>query len=497
MSINIRLMCAGLCALALVFCACHEEKDLGSPEIFQQNATKLYFGDCDPFTADQEATDLVFDANDACTIPIEFYWYSAGSWYSNTFRVQPGTYYEGCHLAFTRDQADVGQAAVFRVTFTGLAVQFTGRVEIPVGQTIVVTDLFEQGTVTLPADSLVKIFIQINDSTGHGRLITNFGTGSYVMTGADQGTVCRFEINLGLAQGLGHPNQGVTFSYANAAYEVVPTLAWDFTGGASLLVGPVLLFGPKYGVAYLTAQSGGCCDTASFWALPGIIYDETTIATLSGYALDGFVSDGDSVWLWGVVSNTGDSLTPYQVRVSTLSDTMLFTHPLHTSSYITGLFYDHTNNLIWIVQGITDTAWGYTTTGVLDTLVSFNDIPGEGLYRGRWLRTTGTDRFYRETELLPLTGGSPVPMGTYPIELSRSFSGGAGVGYPGFANEDLWTINIFDSTGQWIARQPIHVEQNVTVYDVRAYSSDRSVVYALYGTSSSIGTFTQVRTLHP
>ena len=496
-------LCAGLAALALLLSACWEDKGPGAPDLFPPNATKLYFGDCDPFTPDQESTDLVFDASDACTGNIDFpFWYAgiSAQWNSNAFRVQPGTYYEGCHLRFVRDMADAGETAVLYVAFDGLAVSFLRRVEIPVRETSFIADLFEEGTVTLPADTLTAISVQITDSSGSVALDPSYGVGSYVMTGADQATVCRFEIDLGLAHGLGHPNQGVNFAYLNTVYEIAETLAWDFTGGASVLPGPVLQFGPRYGVAYLTAESGGCRDSASFWSLPGRLLEETTLATMDSFFYQ-FISDGDSVWLWQVVSNTGDSLTPYRVRITSRDGSLRFTHPVHGFHQISGLFYDQTRDLIWILQTTyvgPDTAWGYTTTGVLDTFVSFYNIPQEGLYRSQWLQTTAIGTFFRETELLPLNGGPAVSSNTYPIELTRQFSGGAGTGYPGFAAEDSWTINVFDSLGNWSARQRVNPpQQGETIYDVRVFSSDRRIVYALYTYTASYAYYVYIRVLHP
>ena len=504
MRLTVASLCAGLAALALLLSACREDKSLGVPEIFAPNATKLYFGDCDPFTPDQESSDLMYDPSDACGGYIEFppWWVgTTAEWKSNAFRVQPGTFYEGCHLVFGRDMADAGQITVFRVTFTGLAVQFTRRVEMPVGETSATVDFFEQGTVSLPADTLVRISVQIVDSTGYGALNASSGVGSYVMTGADQATVCRFKIDLGLAQGLGHPNQGVNFSYLNTVYEIAETLAWDFTGGAHVLDGPVLQFGPRYGVAYLTAEAGGCRDSAAFWSRPSRAYLEETLATLSDYWWSGFVSDGDSVWLWQVVSNIGDTVTPYRVRVAHRDSSLLFSHPLHDGFLNSGgLVYDQTNHLIWIIQsGWTgqDTAWGYTVSGTLVSIVVFDDIPSEGLYRGQWLRTTAVGTFFRETELLPLYGGPAAASNTYPVELTRRFSGGAGVGYPGFAAEDAWTINLFDSLGNWFARQRVNPPSGETIYDVRVFSSDLRIVYALYTYAAPCTYYVHVRVLHP
>jgi hypothetical protein len=500
------LLCGLLVSLALVLSACQENKGMDNPEMFAPNATKLYFGDCDPFTLDQESTDLVYDPADACSGNIDFparYQDSTAQWYSNAFRVQPGTYYEGCHLVFARNMADAGEISVFDVTFDGLAVHFTQRVEMPVGQTRFTADLFRQGTVSLPTDSFVKVSIGIKNSSGRGALDPSVGTGSYVMTGADQGSICRFEIYLGLAQGLGHPNQGVNFEYLYANGEITDTLAWDFTGGAQILDGPVLLFGPRFGVAYLTAESGGCSDSASFWSLPAAMYEQQTLVTLPAIQWwSGFVSDGDSVWLWQIVANPGDTLTPYRVRVAHLDSSLFFSHPLHTPvPFIDGLFYDETNDLIWVVQSSyvnQDSAWGYTTSGVLREVVSFPDIPTEGLYCGQWLHTTEINRYFRAVERYPLTGGAATSTNIYPIELTRRFSGGAGVGYPGFAAEDLWTVNMFDSLGNWIARQRVNVENaGETVYDVQVFSSDRRVVYALYTYTASYEFYVHVRVLHP
>jgi hypothetical protein len=502
MKTTVLLLFGTLAALAVLLSACSADKGPGAPDLFASNATKLYFSDCDPFTPDQESTDLVFDASDACTGNIEFpFWFGSigAEWKSNAFRVQPGTYYEGCHLRFVRNMTDAEEALVLHVAFNGLAVSFLRRIEIPVRETSLVVDLFEEGTVTLPAGTMAVISVQITDSSGSVALDPSYGVGSYVMTGADQATVCRFEIDLGLAHGLGYPNQGVNFAYVNAVSAITDTLAWDFTAGARLLPGPVLQFGPRFGVAYLTAESGGCLDSASFWSLPGEVLEETTLASMDSFWYQ-FISDGDSVWLWQMVSNTGDSLTPYRVRITSRDGLLRFTHPVHGFHQIRGLFYDQTRDLIWILQttytGL-DTAWGYTTTGVLDTFVSFSNIPQEGLYRGQWLQTTATGTFFRETELFPLNGGPAVSSNTYPIELTRQFSGGAGVGYPGFAAEDSWTINVFDSLGNWFARQRVNAPQGETIDDVRALSSDRRIVYALYTYNASYTHWVHVRVLHP
>ena len=479
------LFCTGLTALALLCSACREDKGMGPPELFPQNATKLYFGDCDPFTPDQESTDLVNDASDACTGYIDFpSWYagSAAEWYSNAFRVQPGTYYEGCHLVFARDMADAGEVTEFRVTFNGLAAQFTDTVKIPLGETSLTVDLFEEGTVSLPADSFVSISVQITDVAGRGALNPYYGAGSYVITGADQATVCRFEIDLGLAQGLGHPNQGVNFSYRNALSEITDSLAWDFTGGARVLEGPILQFGPHYGVAYLTAESGGCHDTASFWAPPGGPYRDDLLERVAShdYFPWGWVSDGNTVWWWDVAANDSSSPAPGRLRLMYVTQWPFIEHPLYHLAGGFYVLYDETNDLIWIVcltSAGADSAWGYTPDGVLDTSVSFEGIPVEAMYQGQWLHTTGESVFFLEAELVPLGGGSPVPLNPCPIELARRFAGGAGVGYPGVAGYDHWSINVFDSLGNWIAREPVTVNQYEYVQTVRILASGRRVIY--------------------
>jgi hypothetical protein len=484
MRTTVVLLCLGLAALAVLLSACWEDKGPGAPDLFPPNATKLYFGDCNPFTPDQESTDLVFDASDACTGNIEFPRFGGVSarWNSNAFRVQPGTYYEGCHLRVVRDMADAGGVEVLYVAFDGLAVSFLRRVEIPVRETSLIVDLFEEGTVTLPADTMAAISVQITDSIGGVALDPSYGVGSYVMTGADQATVCRFEIDLGLAQGLGHPNQGVNFAYLNAVSEIRDTLAWDFTGGARVLPGPVLLFGPRYGVAYLTAESGGCHDTASFWAPPGTLLRDEMLERLTtlDFSPWGFVSDGNTVWWWDRVANGNDTLAPWMVRVLYLTQWPLIEHPVYHTTADISVLYDETRDLIWIVYPVTsggDSAWGYTTSGVLDTAVALGNVPIETMYLGGWLYTTVVDVFFRRAELVPLTGGTPIPLGPYPIELTRQFAGGAGVGYPGVAGYGPYSINVFDSLGNWIARQPVTVNPDEYVLTVGILAAGHRVIY--------------------
>jgi hypothetical protein len=71
------------------------------------------------------------------------------------------------------------------------------------------------------------------------------------------------------------------------------------------------------------------------------------------------------------------------------------------------------------------------------------------------------------------------------------------VGYPGFAAEDAWTINLFDSLGNWFARQRVNPPSGETIYDVRVFSSDLRIVYALYTYAAPCTYYVHVRVLHP
>ena len=200
-----------------------------------------------------------------------------------------------------------------------------------------------------------------------------------------------------------------------------------------------------------------------------------------------YVSDGVTVWYWEVTSEEIDTTFIHLVRISYLTHWPFIEHPVCNAQYSTfAVLYDDANALIWILKdspSTTDTAWGYTTGGILDTIVSLTNIAVDAIYHGQWLHNTSEDVFFRRAELIPFTGGSSTPIGPFPVELTRQFAGGAGVGYPGVANYNAWTINVFDTLGNWIARQPIPISGDEVVYGAKVLVAGRRVIYQVRSTN--------------
>jgi hypothetical protein len=475
-----------LIALLLSVTGCRQDKAVGPAPVFPDNGTRLYFADCEPWLEDQESTDLVPDPADACNQNITFYPEEASTppsiWRSNVFRPSAGTVTEGYHLVFTRSSESASQLTVFTVVLTGLATQFTRRIEFPLGETTTIIEVTQTGTVSLPEDSIGTVALQIQDSVGVATLSSSSVAGSFVYTGVESSYLCQFEVDLGLSHGIGQPNGALNIGFLHTSGPVQCTMAWDFTGGASLS-GTLFVFGPRYGVAYAVGLSGGCVDTAAFWAPPPsqALRDDTlgTFA-LTDYWNRHFLSDGNTLWVWDDVPLPPDSAVPRRVRVAYRTEWPIIQHPVWDRFGQVNVAYDQTRDRIWIVESSSsssDTAWGYMTTGQLDTVVVSDAIPSGVLYRGQWVQVTDTNAFVTEVDLIPFEGGAGVRLGEYPTGIVRSFAGGAGYGLPGVAEYASWSVNTFDVQGFWVGRYPVTVGANEHVNNIEVLTAEEMVVY--------------------
>lgn len=483
------LAAAGLLATCVSGC---RESSVTPFDLFPSGGTRLYIAECSPLTwqgRDREAVTLVPDPADACNSNI--YFYASGQtavWQSNHFRVAAGSLTEGAHLVFHRDANQAGVVTVVAVNYVGLSVAFQRQLELPVGETVSSVDLFESGEITAGGDSgTVELSMAV--LSGSATLNTYTNTGTYVQVGVERSSLCEFEIDLGLAQGIGQPGSGVNFFYRNATGEIVPSLFLDFTRGGHL-DGTIFFFGPQYGIAYLAAESGGCRDTARFTAsAPAQGYRVDTLETVYRGNL---LSDGNHVWFWEDRFLSEDSLACRSLNILHTNEWPLIAHPIYGCDNPVVAYCDVSSARFWIVERSflsPDTAWGYTLTGSRDTTIIAETIPDGFLYHSHWLNVTGTDRYTRTVSAAPFSGGAATLLGTYPADLTETFGGGAGIGYPGALGYEHWSVNVFDDDANWIARYPVQSGLLVLI-GVTLLSADDAIVYVAH-----IGNQLQVRAL--
>ncbi|MBU0508512.1 hypothetical protein KKH27_06740 [bacterium] len=443
--------------------------------------TRLYFADCEPFPWQgrySENVTLVPDPQDACNSNIPFFYGYSAVWRSNSFRVAPGTISEGVHLVFHRNTEQAAVATSIDVAYGGIAVNIQRQLDLPIGEAVSVMDLLESGEISGSGDT-AAVTLTMTLVSGAATLNVNIGSGSYVQVGVERTGLCEFVIDLGLAGGVGQPGSGVTFTYAHAAGNVQAALFEDFTRGAHV-DGSTFFFGPKYGIAYLTAESDLCRDTAAFVAMaPAQGFRMDTLATvLRGNLL----SDGDHVWFWEDQYLPDDSLARRNIRILHETELPLLSHPIYTRVDPVIVYYDGLSSRFWIIQrsgSAPDTAWGYTISGSLDTLVVAASIPTGFLFRQMWLNVTAQDRYTRTVMAIPFAGGASSLFGIYPTELSEGFGGAAGLGYPLALGQNEWSVNVFDDEGDWIARYPVRVSQNEDIYNVILLSTVGATVFVV------------------
>lgn len=491
---NLLLLLAIAVYLAAFTAGCRESS-VTPFDLFPGSGTRLYIAECEPFSwrgRDREAVTLVPDPADACNTNIVFY--SSGLtavWQSNQFRVAAGSLTEGAHLVFHRDANQASAVTTVAVNYVGLSAAFQRQLELPAGETISSRDLFESGEITAGGDSgVVELTIAV--LSGSATLNTYSSTGTYVQVGVDRSALCEFEIDLGLSQGIGQPGSGVNFSYRNAGGEILPSLFLDFTRGAHV-DGNVFFFGSQYGLAYLSAESNGCSDTARFTAAaPAQGYRVDTLETVNRGNL---LSDGNHVWFWEDRLLPEDSLACRSVNILYTNEWPLLSHPIYPCQDPVVAYCDAISRRFWIVQrseGAPDTAWGYALTGSRDTTIIAETIPDGFLYRGMWLNVTGIDRFSRSVSVTPFSGGTSAILGTYPADLTESFGGRVGIGYPGTLGYQWWSVNVFDDDANWIARYPIQSSEFETIGTVILLSADSVIVFATHSSNTY-----RVRALKP
>lgn len=481
--------------LALAATGCRESKAPGPQPLFPEGGTTLFFANCDPFAPDayqRSEVTLVPDARDVCPAEIVFTAGLSATWHSNQFRTTTGTLTEGFRLRLERNPQQAATAGIFSVQFEGLAAAFSREYTLPVGELVSVMESAERAESTLPPGTLRTIAVTISSTDAAFRLNISPGEGSFVSTEAERSMLCEFRVNLGLTGGIGAPLQAVNFGYENAGGEISTNLYHDFTGGASV-EGTLFEFGPQYGVAYLTAESENCRDTAAFIApapAQGFRVD-----TLGNFATGDLLSDGQNVWLWEVraAGQGGDACR--EVRIFHPNEVNLILRPVgHCSDPVTA-YFDMSTSRFWIILRSSsgpDTAWAYRTNGEPDGIEAADDIPDGTLYDGRWLVQSYRDAYIRRFELTPFLGGAPTSLDDYPVEFTEQFNGRAGLAFPNTAGADDWTINIFDAAGHWVARYPIRVAGFPALQSISLLPSANRVVYAI-----RTATAFQVRVLVP
>jgi hypothetical protein len=461
-------------------------KEIGPEPAFPDGGTRLYFADCDPFHWNRETIDLTADPAAACDGNILFRPANntrLAIWQSNRIRVQGGSLKEGCHLVFSRSSQQAAAEGILSVTYAGIGVNFCKRIALPVGELSKVFDFSEYGTTQFPMDSLVRVQIQIYDSTlqldtvSTAALSTVSGTGSYVYVGCDPSTICDFYIYLGLANGVGAPNSAYNVAFLNSNGNVDYQIFFENMGGAEI-VGNSFRFGPRYGLAYLAAESNGCRDTATFFAYPPPLSFQTDTLGDFPYWSRNFVSDASTVWFWELIEIRYDTVSACSLNVVYRTEWPFFSRRIYgCQPNFVSVYYDQIQSHFWVLQhGVSDTLWGYTYEGHFDsTLIAYN--VGNILYRQKWINIVSEDNYLLHTTVTSFAGGSPISIADVPRELASGFSGRAGITKP---NNYLgtWYINVFDDSAHWLAKFPILPEyDNEVISDLKILQSDSDIVY--------------------
>lgn len=462
-----------LLILFVVLSGCERDKGTGPESGLPVSGTILYFADCNP-SSDAGLGTLTADGSYVCQSNIVLFG-SEIVWRSNLFHDLSSSITEGFHLVFSRDAVQAQDTSYVTVHYGGIGSDITRFYALPPGELVSVREASQTSTVNMPADSAAGVTIGI---TGYSvRLNAEPGSGSYVAVGVERNTLCEFSIYQGANGGEGDPNGVVNFSYLHAPSDVTSHLFLDYTGGATLS-NQVFTFGPRYGVAYVAAESGVCRDTAFFYAPAPAQGFRVDTLTWQSTAL----TDGQNVWPY-VYDYAIDTLGACQrVRVYFPSGLLMFDRYVASCSDLVEVTYDHMNRLIWLIQranGSPDTAWGYTTTGTLDTTVIAEAIPRGDLVRGRWI-TSATEHYVRHLYTTPFTGGTTTFVTDVPEVLTQDSYGFAGIAPPGATPFSEWTVNIFDTLGNWIARYPILDRNNSAAIFAGLISADSIVVYSAY-----------------
>lgn len=488
--IGIILLLAGLAGVG-----CHESKSPGPKPLFPEGGTTLFFADCDPFDSspyDRSEVTLRPDARDVCPAEISFSPGQIARWQSNHFRVGTGTYTEGFRLMLERTPQNAATEATVAVDFVGIAATFTREFTIPAGEVFSTLETAETANSPHPADTLFAVSITIRAIDAAFRLNVNPGQGSFVKTEGERSELCEFRFNLGLGGGTGEPSQAVNFGYENVLGAIATAIVHDFTRGASV-AGTLFEFGPQYGIVYVAAESGGCRDTAAFLAPPpsrGFRVD-----TLGNFTTGDLLSDGQNVWVWELRQASQGTDACREVRILHATGVPLIVHPLASCSEPVTTYFDMAANQFWIIlryASAQDTAWGYTLGGVLEQVEIADEIPAGMLYDGRWLFETYRNAYIRRFELLPFTGGAPMLLDDFPVELTEQFAGRAGLAFPNSIDSNDWMINIFDAAGNWTARYPVRVQENQFLQSISILSSGNRIVYSV-----GLNSVVQVRALVP
>jgi hypothetical protein len=376
--------------------------------------------------------------------------------------------------------------------FHGLAADFTREIVLPAGAATVSQDATDIGTATAPVDSAKIIEMTLSCTVGAATLVVGAGTGSYVVTEQERSSLCEFQVDLGLSNGVSLDRTPINFSFINAPATVTDTVLYDFTGGASVQ-GTLFRFGPHYGLAYMIGRSGVCVDTVRFTAPPAA--DGYRSDLLGNFSFGNFLSDGHQVWLYEDAVNTVGGNIVRRFRVLYTTTVVLASQPIANQTDLVSAHYDRLHDLIWIIErsaSAPDTAWGYRVSNrsdstTADTMVVAATIPGGQLMAGQWVQVTTDNAYVRQATITPFAGGLANPLGTYPAEITTQFAGGAGISLPGDAASDKWCINVFDQQSEWVARYPV---MNDGAGSVTLISADSVIVYSLYS-----GSLIQVRAL--
>ncbi len=474
-----------LLVLLVIFIGCERDKSSGPESGLPISGTILYFADCNPSSNSGLGT-LTADGSFVCQSEILLFG-SEIVWRSNLFHDLSGEITEGYHLVFNRDAVQAQDSSYVTIHYQGVGTDITRSYVMPPGELISVREESEASTVDLPSDSAVGVTIGI---TGYSvRLDADPGSGSYLAVGTERTTLCEFSIYQGTTGGEGDPNGIVNFSYLHAPSDVTSSLYLDYTGGATL-ASQVLTFGPRYGIVYVVAESGVCRDTAFFYAP----------APAQGFRVDTLqwqsraLSDGQNLWPY-IYDYAIDTLGACQrVRVYFPSGLIMFDRFITSCADLVEVTYDHTNRLIWLIQRSDvqpDTAWGYTTVGTLDTTVIAEGIPRGSLVRGRWI-SSAVDHYVRHLYATPFAGGTATFVTDVPEVLTQDSYGFVGIAPPGATSYNQWTVNVFDTLGNWIARYPVLDRGNGSAVFAGLISADSVIVYSAYLQSGA-----EIRALKP
>ena len=163
-------------------------------------------------------------------------------------------------------------------------------------------------------------------------------------------------------------------------------------------------------------------------------------------------------------------------------------------TYIAYVIYYQTFHLIWVIQRSVlqpDTAWGYTTDGMLDTTVIAATIPTGDLVNGHWINSDA-DTYVRHLYSTPFDGGTTTTAGDIPAELTRYPNGYAGIAPAHVTDFGEWSVNLFDSLGNWITRYPIRGSDGSSAFFAQLLSADSVIIYEAVFTSGY-----EIRALKP